>query len=72
MTSAAITAAAILRCRRSTVIPVNDRRGRRVGHVAQNHFGTWESFTDSGHIPGVHLSARGAIVAILESVHHKT
>lgn len=64
MSNAQITAAAMLRTRNGISIPVADRRGRPIGHVAQNRYGLWEAFRSGEHITGSHLSARDAIAAV--------
>ena len=64
MTPAQINAAAILRTRGETTIPVKDRRGNLVGHVARNRYGLWEAFRGGSHVTGSHLTARDAIVAV--------
>ena len=64
MSPAQITAAAILRTRGKPRIPVKDRRGNHVGHVARNRYGLWEAFRAGSHVTGSHLTAREAITAV--------
>jgi len=69
MTTAAITAAAILRCRGNATTPVKNARGVEIGRIGRNTIGFWEAFYNGAHLPGAHLTARDAIVAVREEAY---
>lgn len=70
MTTAALTAAAIHRCKGGASFQVADNRGNRIGRVCRNRFGLWECFYGVAHVAGSHLTAADAVRAIQD--HHRS